>query len=174
MCLRLVAFGLARAARAVLVVRVVNDRDLDAFLVQVAGAARGSDELRTLAAKHRDAGDVLVCAWLGRKIVGSTTVCRMWQAEGIPDLFSGGTWVHERLRRLGVGGRMLALALAEARRRSGAPVFANISAENAASLALYRRAGFVVLDEDARARAIEASYIRRVGRTARQVIVRLG
>jgi ribosomal-protein-alanine N-acetyltransferase len=53
--------------------------------------------------------------------------------------------VHPTYRRKGIGGKLLAYALEEARRRAAKTVFLEVRESNGAAKALYEAAGFSVL-----------------------------
>ena len=67
----------------------------------------------------------------------------MWFAAGKAEL--GDLVVHPTYRRKGVGGKLLARALGEARQRAAKTVFLEVRESNTAARALYEAVGFSVL-----------------------------
>ncbi|MEW8979024.1 MAG: GNAT family N-acetyltransferase [Symbiobacterium sp.] len=62
---------------------------------------------------------------------------------GAPEVVVMDIWVHPALRGRGIGTRLLAAAEAHARRIGARGLVAQIALHNGASLALFRRSGFV-------------------------------
>lgn len=82
----------------------------------------------------------LMAAERAGKLVGFFA---MWFAADEAEL--GDLVVHPVYRREGIGGKLLAFALQEARRRAAKTVFLEVRESNHAAKALYEAAGFSVL-----------------------------
>jgi ribosomal-protein-alanine N-acetyltransferase len=81
-----------------------------------------------------------MAAELSGKVVGFFA---MWFTADEAEL--GDLVVHPTYRRKGIGGKLLAYALEEARRRAAKTVFLEVRESNGAAKALYEAAGFSVL-----------------------------
>ncbi len=107
---------------------------------------------------------------LGREI-GKTYVGRMWARDGIQERFSGGTWIAPMFRGIGLGSRMLGLAMSTASGHWEGPIYANVRQDNDISLRMCKGLGFRIIERDAMRVAIEQSYRRRVGHSDPQILL---
>jgi GNAT superfamily N-acetyltransferase len=89
---------------------------------------------------------IVVVAKLLSVCIGETSIAQMWRSEGINEFFSGGTDVYPLFRGIGVGRRMLSIALQEARNAFMAPIYVNIPCDNRYSLQLYQKVGFEIVE----------------------------
>jgi len=98
--------------------------------------------------EHTDPGEVVLSAEAGGEVVGFGYLARYRVRLGYRFTREDTVYVRPDFQRAGVGRRLLAALLDEARRSGMHAVIARIEAGNAGSIALHRSLGFEVLGEE--------------------------
>lgn len=153
-------------------VRVARRDDLSAYLKKWdARNAEGAHKVEPAETSSEDTF-ILIVAVLGGQLIGHTSISQMWLRDGIKEVFSGGTWVHPFFRGIGIGGKMLKVALGEAEKRFLCPIYGNIDSNNEVSLKMCTGIGFSVVPRLDLKKIIENSFKERTGKERNQIIVR--